>query len=75
MVGIQSKLRLKPYIHFAYKVIMETDVVTIIGMCTSVRDFIDQEKPLIILGICVCMCMGEFKRQKCSLGWSGDEVK
>lgn len=61
MVGIQSKLRPKPYIYCAYNVIMGTDAVTItiIGMCTSVRDFIDQEKPLIILGICVCMCMGE----------------
>lgn len=45
MVGIQSKLRPKPYIHCAYNVIMGTDAVTItiIGMCTSVRDFIDQE--------------------------------
>ena len=50
---------------------METDAVTItiIETCTSVRDLIDQEKPVIILGICVCMWMGEFKRQQCSLGW------
>ena len=69
-VGIQSKLRPKAYIHGAYNVVMETDVVTItiIETCTSVRDFIDQEKPVIILGICVCMWMGEFKRQQCSLG-------
>lgn len=54
MVGIQSKLRSKLYIHCAYNVIMETDAVTItiIGMYKAETSLIKRSL-LMIMGICV----------------------